>query len=49
MTLISELDDELDPIMFINQVSFDRKHIVLLTTLHGTLCAFNLTDEVVVG
>ena len=35
--------------MYINQVLFERKHIVLLTTLHGTLCAFNLTDEVVVG
>ena len=39
---VAELEDELDPILFINKMYFQRRQMVFLTTRLGSLVVFEL-------
>ena len=41
-TLLVELDDELDPILFINKMVYNNHRILFLTTMLGSLVIFDL-------
>ena len=45
----SEVGDELDPIMYINCISYQAKNVVLLTTLMGVIFAYDFTEERLIG
>ena len=47
--LKAEVGDELDPVMFINKVSYRKHQVVLLTKLSGTIVAYDLTTDLIVG
>lgn len=47
--LMQEFVDDLDPILFINKLTFQGKLVVILSTMLGSLIAYDTTDNKVLG
>ena len=47
-TLLHELEDDLDPILFINKMNYRAKMVLFFTTMLGTLFAFDLDAKSII-